>query len=71
MEWNEESAQGLKDWYVENDVPSDTLIKNQDALSEFTRRFNERLDTSSYTEKEVATKLLSLRKSGKLSRIRK
>lgn len=71
MEWNEDSIQELKDWYVENDVPSDTLLKNQDKLSEFTRRFNTRLDTSSYTDKEVATKLLSLRKSGKLPRIRK
>ena len=71
VKWNEDTIQGLKDWYVENDVPSDTLIKNQDAINEFTRKFNARLDDLSYTDKEVATKLLSLRKSGKLPRIRK
>lgn len=70
MNWAEDSVQELKDWYVENDVTSDTLITNQDQLNEFTRKFNEKIGTSICTEEEVAEKLVRLRKSGKLPRIR-
>jgi len=67
--FNEEEV--LKNLYVEFDIPSDSLIKDKDSLSKFTTTFNERLPNApGFTDEEVATKLLRVRKSGNLPRIR-
>lgn len=70
--WGSTEIETLKNLYQENDVPSDQLIKDKDALSRFVEVLNQRVCSGkSYTDKEVASELLKLRKSKKLPRIRK
>ena len=70
-DWNSGEIEELKQAYVENDVPSDRLVKNKEALSTFAAKFNERaLPTKAFTADEIADRLFKLRKSGKLPRIR-
>ena len=69
--WKSVETETLKKLYVENDVPSDRLIKSSKNLARFTGTFNQHLDNKSdFTEEQVADKLLKLRKSGKLPRLR-
>ena len=70
--WTETQTRELKDLYVEVNVPSDQLLKDKTALGTFVRTFNSRLDgKAEFTAEEIASKLLRLRKSGKLPRIRR
>ena len=70
--WENTEIDTLKNLYQENDVPSDQLIKDKDALKRFTDHLNQKVNPGkSYTDKEVADQLFKLRKSGKLPRIRK
>ena len=70
--WTNEEIEELKKLYVENDIPSDALIKDKTALLNFTSNLNNILpsNNTSFSEQDVADKLLSLRKSGKLPRLR-
>ncbi len=71
LKWEYETTEELKKLYIETDIPSDTLIKDKKGLSDFTQTLNTRLSNmEDFAEEEVATKLLSLRKSGKLPRLR-
>ena len=68
--WASNEIESLKSVYVETDVPSDALIKNRDALEDFTAS-NERIGVSGrFTPEEVAGELLRLRKGGSLPRLR-
>ena len=70
--WGSTEIETLKNLYQENDVPSDQLIKDKDALGRFVEELNKRVGPGeSYTDKEVASELLKLRKGKKLPRIRK
>jgi hypothetical protein len=70
--WTETQTRELKDLYVEANVPSDQLLKDKTTLDTFVRTFNSRLDgNAEFTAEEMASKLLRLRKSGKLPRIRR
>ena len=69
-EWTFGAEEQLKQLYITYDVTSDELIKNVDKLSEFTRDLNLALGQKPFDSKEVAAKLLKLRKSKKLPRIR-
>lgn len=69
MDWSEKSIEKLKKLYVETNITSDTLIKKKDLLSEFTQQLNSAL-TKNFFE-EVASKLLTLRKSKKLPTLRR
>ena len=71
VKWEYETTEELKKLYIETDTPSDTLIKDKKGLSDFTQTLNTRLSNmEDFAEEEVASKLLSLRKSGKLPRLR-
>jgi hypothetical protein len=70
--WGNAEIEMLKNLYKENDVPSDQLIKDKDALSRFVEALNQRIGPGkSYTDKEIAGEILKLRKGKKLPRIRK
>ncbi len=70
--WENARIEMLKLLYEENNVPSDQLVKDKDALKRFVAVFNQKVGQgSSYSDKEVADQLFKLRKSGKLPRIRK
>jgi hypothetical protein len=70
--WGSAEIETLNRLYEENNVPSDQLVKDKDALKRFADNFNQKVDPrKSYTDKEVADQLFKLRKSGKLPRIRK
>jgi len=70
--WESAEIETLNNLYKENNVPSDQLIKDKEALSRFVNVLNQRVGSGeSYTDKEVADEILKLRKSGKLPRIRK
>ncbi len=69
--WENDATEELKKLYVETDVPSDTLIKNKEALSKFTAIINSRLTNyDDFTQEEVAGELLRIRKKGNLPTIR-
>ena len=69
--WSSTEIEQLKVLYVENDIPSDSLIKDKVKLSKFTIKLNSRLSkTEVFDEKDVADQLLRLRKNAKLPRIR-
>jgi hypothetical protein len=68
--WNDTEIEKLKLWYRQNNVPSDQLIKDKDALDKFTEWFNAKLSCDK-TPKDVAGQLLALRKKGVLPRLRK
>jgi hypothetical protein len=70
--WSKKEIEELKNLYQENDVPSDQLIKDKVALDSFTANFNARVVKEvGFNSKEVADRLLKLRKSGKLPRLRR
>jgi len=70
--WGSAEIEILKQLYEENNVPSDQLVKDKNALSNFVDILNQKLGMErSYTDKEVADQLFKLRKAGKLPRIRK
>ena len=70
--WGSAEIETLKNLYQENDVPSDQLIKDKDALCRFVEALNQRVGSGKcYTDKEVAGEILKLRKSKKLPKIRK
>ena len=70
-EWTDFAVEELGKLYVETDVPSDSLIKDKNLLSNFTVTLNSRLgNDDDFNIEEVATKLLQIRKSGKLPTIR-
>jgi len=68
--WSDTEIEKLKLWYQQNNVPSDQLIKDKDALDKFTEWFNKELGCDK-TSKDVAGQLLILRKKGVLPRLRK
>ncbi len=69
--WENTEIEELKHLYKENNVPSDQLVKDKNALDTFVATFNNRLGSSEYfNSKEVADQLFKLRKSSKLPRIR-
>jgi len=70
--WGSSEIEELKCFYQDNNVPSDQLVKDKDALDVFTANFNDRINPDGkFNSKEVADQLFKLRKSGKLPRIRK
>ena len=70
--WEESQVEVLFRLYVENDMPSDQLISEEDALNSFVCKLNERIGhPDHFSCEDVAQKLLSLRKAGKLPRIRR
>jgi hypothetical protein len=71
-DWGARKIEQLKRLYKETNAPGDQLIKDKAALEKFTGAFNQRVGPSAnYVPEEVADRLLKLRKSGKLPRIRK
>lgn len=68
--WNDAEIEKLKLWYQQNNVPSDQLIKDKDALDKFTEWFNTKFGCDKIP-KDVAGQLLALRKKGLLPRLRK
>ena len=68
--WNNAEIENLKLWYRQNNVPSDQLIKDKNALDNFTERFNTKFGCDK-TSKDVAGQLLTSRKKGVLPRLRK
>ena len=68
--WNDTEIENLKLWYQQNNVPSDQLIKDKNALDDFTEQFNKKFGCDN-TSKDVAGQLLTLRKKGVLPRLRK
>ena len=69
--WNINEIEELKLFYKENNVPSDQLVKNKEALDTFTSAFNQRVKPVEYFEsEEIADQLFKLRKAGKLPRTR-
>ena len=68
--WNDTEIENLKLWYRQNNVPSDQLIKDKNALDDFTEQFNKKFGCDN-TPKDVAGQLLTLRKKGVLPRLRK
>ena len=70
MDWSNEAVEALKEQYVETDIPSDTLIKCKKSMLIFTQNLNSKLANEHFLEEEVASKLLRLRKSGKLPTLR-
>ena len=72
VKWEKEATQELITLYVEIDTTSDSLIKDKNLMSKFTGTLNERLPGQvDFTDKQVADRLLWLRKSGKLPRLRR
>ena len=70
--WEKKEVEELKQFYQENNVPTDELVKDSDAIVRFATEFNNRVQrTPGLTPKEVADQLFRLRKSGRLPRIRK
>ncbi|NLW84691.1 MAG: hypothetical protein GXY41_09875 [Phycisphaerae bacterium] len=69
--WCQEEIDALVKLYENNDIPSDSLIKDKIALSRFSASFNDEFKNKPRTEKEIAGKLLGLRKSGRLPRLRR
>lgn len=69
--WTQEEIDVLISLYGANNVPSDELIKDQSALSAFINEFNKRSKNANRSSKEIADKLLNLRKSGQLPRLRR
>ena len=70
--WEESQVEVLFNLYVENDMPSDQLISEENALNDFVSKLNERIGNPDYfSNEDVAQKLLGFRKAGKLPRIRK
>jgi len=68
--WNDTEIENLKLWYKKNNVPSDQLIKDKNALDNFVERFNAQFNYGK-TSKDTAGQLLTLRKKGVLPRLRK
>lgn len=69
--WTNEQREELKKLYIKTNVPSDSLIKNAEALSHFTNTLNAHLACQSFfAPEQVASELLRIRKSGKLPKIR-
>jgi site-specific DNA-methyltransferase (adenine-specific) len=72
--WPAGHVQELQGMYLEAGVASDKLVKHDELLSGFVRKFNMRLEHSggvdAYTPKEVWEQLMRLRKSGKLGKIK-
>jgi len=69
-DWKKEEIEKLQIFYKQNNAPSDEIVKDNTVLVEFTKWFNARIG-SNFSSKEVADQLFTLRKSGKLPRIRK
>ena len=70
--WTATQTAELIHLYVENDVPSDQLLKDKASLDRFVGVFNSRLDgDAGFAAEEVANQLLKLRKNGRLPRIRR
>jgi len=69
--WDVNEIEELKLFYKENNVPSDKLVKNKEALDTFASTFNQRVKpVEDFESEEVADQLFKLRKAGKLPRIR-
>jgi hypothetical protein len=69
--WGNAEIEELKKFYKENNVPSDQLVKDKNALDEFVVTLNARIGADdNFSAKEVADQLFKLRKSGKLPRVR-
>lgn len=70
--WGIKETEMLITLYKENDIPSDQLIKNKQWLNKFVETLNQKVGPGkSYTDEEVASEILALRKKKKLPRIRK
>ncbi len=67
--WDNTEIESLKKWYQQNNVPSDQIIKDKDALDGFTESFNAKFNCNKNT-KDIADQLLKLRKKGLLPRVR-
>lgn len=69
--WETEETEKLKKLYQEKNIPSDELVKDKEALENFTIEINKRITSQKhFSSKEIADELFKLRKSGKLPRIR-
>ncbi|MGD9109380.1 MAG: hypothetical protein PVG93_00435 [Phycisphaerales bacterium] len=70
--WGVAETEQLKELYKESNTPSDQSVKDKKALEEFVERLNQSIDGEiNFTIQEVADKLFSLRKAGKLPRLRR
>jgi hypothetical protein len=68
--WDSGMVDALVDLYIQQDITSDSLIKDSEALAAFTKSLNARLGQT-FSPEEVGGELLKLRKSRKLPRIRR
>jgi len=68
--WDSGTRNELIHLYVENDIPSDELIKDQAKLEALAATLNARVSPNSFSPKEIADELLRIRKGGNLPRIR-
>lgn len=69
--WSNEHTEGLIELYREHDVPSDSLVADAEALDAFTQQLNRRLGGTDFAVEDVAKKLFSLRKAGRLPRLQR
>ena len=69
--WSQEAVELLKQLYKNNGVPSDELLKDPAKLEDLRNSLNQTLSSEGhFSSKEVADRLLKIRKSGKLPRLR-
>lgn len=70
--WKNEQIETLIQLYIEHNTTSDKLISDENSLKNFVSKLNSKIkNTECFTAEDVANKILSLRKAGKLPRIRR
>ena len=69
--WSDEQVAGLIELYRQQNVPSDSLIADAAGLDVFTQQLNRRLGGRDFAGDDVAKKLFSLRKAGRLPRLQR
>lgn len=70
--WKNEQIETLIQLYIEYNMTSDKLISEESSLKSFVGKLNSKIkNTECFTAEEVANKILSLRKAGKLPRLRR
>ena len=70
--WKNEQIGTLIQLYIEYNMTSDKLISEESSLKSFVGKLNIKIkNTECFTAEEVANKILSLRKAGKLPRLRR
>jgi hypothetical protein len=69
--WSKEHTDALIGLYREHNVPSDSLVADAEVLDAFTQQVSRRLGGTDFADEDVAKKLFSLRKAGRLPRLQR